>query len=167
MNCQSHADCNRNFPMAPCAPGATIIHCSTRAQASRPENAASDRTAIWRRTSGQLSSPRLYAATGSSAISADSSAMDIPLPVTGGVMVKASPMEHSSLVEARRGFNWIPATEQNDSGSNCPFDSRVRSNEPSCPSSQSAFDSVRCLSRRALNRPQTFTWPRSTRLAPT
>ena len=38
------------------------------------------------------------------AISADSKAMDMPLPVTGGVIVSASPMQHSAkaLYEASR-----------------------------------------------------------------
>ena len=47
--------------------------------------------------------PRLQAASGSTAIPADSNAMDIPLPVTGGIMVMASPTQHSLRAAARCG----------------------------------------------------------------
>ena len=69
--------------------------------------------------------------------------MDMPLPVTGGVMVKASPMQHSFFAAARCGFNCSPATEQNESGSNSAAPSRSRSSEPVSPRSQSDFDSGR------------------------
>src|SRR5882757_11575165 len=93
------------------------------------------------RVSAQFISPRLYLDNGSIAISADSKAMDIPLPVTGGIIVTASPMQHSVLSMARCGFSESPATEQNESSSNRADASRSRNGESGLPRSNSNPDS--------------------------
>jgi len=74
------------------------------------------------------------------AISADSNAMDMPLPVTGGVIVSASPMQHSAFAAARCGFRERPATEQNESGSNCAAPNRWFNGDPGSPRNHSGFE---------------------------
>ena len=56
--------------------------------------------------------------------------MDMPLPVTGGIMVMASPMQHSARAAARCGRNEIPATAQNEFSSNSAAASRWFNGEP-------------------------------------
>ena len=56
--------------------------------------------------------------------------MDMPLPVTGGIMVMASPTQHSARAAARCGRNEIPATAQNEFSSNSAAASRRFNGEP-------------------------------------
>src|ERR1035438_7555525 len=113
--------------------GVSTNRCSHFAQASRRANAVSQRRAIWGWVSAQEISPRLHATRGSMASSADSRAMDMPLPVTGGIMVMASPMQQSGRATARYGRNERPATAQNEFSSNSADASRWCKGEPVGP----------------------------------
>ena len=91
--------------------------CNQAAQRSRGVNLWSQRAAISCVAAAQVNSPRLNFTRGSSASSADSKAIDMPLPVTGGIMVMASPTQHSFRWVAHCGRRQRPATEQKESSS--------------------------------------------------
>src|ERR1035438_7769740 len=93
--------------------------------------------------------------------------MDMPLPVTGGVIVNASPMQQSFFAAACCGFGCSPATEQNESASNYAAPSRSRSSEPVSPRSQSGFDPGGRFPSRDRKSPHTLTSPPLIRLTPT
>jgi hypothetical protein len=56
--------------------------------------------------------------------------MDMPFPVTGGIIVNASPTEHSAAFSARAGRKLRPDTAQNDSLMNWAPSSRWCRTEP-------------------------------------
>ena len=74
-----------------------------RAQRSREEKARSKLPAIILQQEGQSMFPRDHSANGAADRKPPSTAMDIPLPVSGGIMVSASPMRTPDWAEARRG----------------------------------------------------------------
>jgi len=76
-----------------CNDGVRMRRCSHLAHASRRAKAASQSRAILWRASLHAVASRLHAASGAMASSADSKAMDMPLPVTGGIIVMASPVQ--------------------------------------------------------------------------
>ena len=115
------------------ASGENINHCSRRAQRSREANASSHRRAMFARVSFHSAAPRLDCTNGSIAISPASRAIDIPLPVAGGIIVSASPIAQSSRSLARRGSRVRPATVATDFGSNVALRSRSSSFEPGAP----------------------------------
>src|SRR6185295_1257610 len=94
--------------------GLNNARCSHDAQRSRRVKAESQARAICCCACTHVSSLWLNFANGSIANSADSKAMDMPLPVSGGIIVMASPTEHSVCSTACCGRNEKPATEQNE-----------------------------------------------------
>lgn len=74
------------------------------------------------------------------ASSADSNDIDMPLPVTGGIIVTASPTQHSFRAAACCGRNDNPATEQKDASSNAalPRHSVLAQADAECQPGQSA-----------------------------
>ena len=74
-----------------------------RAQRRRAENERSKFPAtLWQQLS-QSRFPRAHSANGSAERKPPSTAMDIPLPVRGGIMVRASPIRTPDCSTARRG----------------------------------------------------------------
>jgi hypothetical protein len=110
--------------------GVSMIRCSHFAHVRRRAKAASQSRAIFFWASCHDDSLRLHAASEATANSADSNAMDMPLPVTGGIMVIESPMQISARDEARCGRNDIPATAQKEFSSNSALANRWRKIEP-------------------------------------
>ena len=102
------------------------------------------------------------------ASSADSKAIDMPLPVTGGIMVNASPTQHSFRWVARCGRRQSPATEQKESSSNRASATRECSTDAAGPPSQSRQRCARSGTTDLLrNKPQMFTSPPAKRHKPT
>ena len=147
--------------------GENINRCNQFAQRRRRENSPSHARAIFCRACAHDISQRLKAASGSRASCADSNASDIPLPVTGGIIVSASPMHTSDFSEARCGCNDRPATEQKDFSSNSARANRSCKIVPGFPRSRSNPFFGKSFSPLRRNRPQTFTSPPDSLQMPT
>src|ERR1035441_10573519 len=102
------------------------------------------------------------------ASSADSKAIDMPLPVTGGIIVSASPTQHSFRWVAHCGRRQRPATEQKEFSSNRASARRERNTDAGGPPSQSRQRRARSGTTDLLqNKPQMFTSPPANRHKPT
>src|SRR5437867_11334869 len=110
-------------------------------------------------------------------ISTDSKAMDMPFPVTGGIIVRASPTQHSGRVVAGCGRRERPATEQKEASSKAALARRECKGVPGAPRTVSCQDLLSpTLSSEGgegeapaglRNRPQTLISPPFKRQRPT
>jgi len=88
-----------------------------RAQRSRVEKARSKLPAIILQQEGQSMFPRDHSANGAADKKPPSTAMDIPLPVSGGIMVRASPTRTPDWALARRGRREMAETLEREASS--------------------------------------------------
>ena len=88
-----------------------------RAQRRRAENERSKFRATILQQVDQSRFPRDQSASGSAERNPPSTAIDMPLPVRGGIMVRASPIRTPDCSDARRGRKEMAETLEKESSS--------------------------------------------------
>ena len=89
----------------------------SRAQRRRAENERSKFRATRWQQAAQSRFPRDHSANGSAERKPPSTAMDMPLPVRGGIMVRASPIRMPDCSAARRGRREMAETLEKEASS--------------------------------------------------
>ena len=88
-----------------------------RAQRSREEKERSKLRATLLEQQGQPMFPRDHSDNGAAERNPPSKAMDMPLPVSGGIMVRASPIRTPDWAAARRGRREMAETLEREASS--------------------------------------------------